>query len=207
MSTYQWKPSYGTQDCECLADRLMYDHHLFKLYESTYRMRDHQGQWTEPFTHVRLNLGDVVVMLCHDVSTDQFILVEQCRPHLKYAAPDISPWNLEVPAGYIEPQESPRQAALREAMEETGVRASSARLLVRYISSGLLCGFVHGYYLTVDCREVLEQTGVSSENEYIRTHVLDFESLTKLVRDGTIIGTHTLMLYYSYVSQIRHAIV
>jgi len=41
-------------------------------------------------------------------------------------------WGWEVPAGRIDPGESPQQAAARETLEETGWRPGPLRPLVRY---------------------------------------------------------------------------
>lgn len=41
--------------------------------------------------------------------------------------------SLEIPGGKVEPGESSRQSAIRECFEETGVRCSNARRLIRYM--------------------------------------------------------------------------
>jgi 8-oxo-dGTP pyrophosphatase MutT (NUDIX family) len=41
--------------------------------------------------------------------------------------------SLEIPGGGVKRGETPRQSALRECLEETGVRCSGARTLVRYM--------------------------------------------------------------------------
>ena len=52
--------------------------------------------------------------------------------------------SLELPAGYIEPNEAPEQAARRELHEETGVEAAEWRYLGRYFLDGNRgCGASH----------------------------------------------------------------
>ena len=62
--------------------------------------------------------------------------------------------SLELPAGYIEPNETPEQAARRELHEETGVEATEWRYLGRYFLDGNRgCGASH-IFLARGARQV-----------------------------------------------------
>jgi 8-oxo-dGTP pyrophosphatase MutT (NUDIX family) len=68
----------------------------------------------EPYYRVVNEDGVILAVLDQD---DRFILVKQFRPNLEMET-------LEFPAGGIEANESPHNAASRELWEETGVRAT-----------------------------------------------------------------------------------
>lgn len=59
-----------------------------------------------------ITCSDAVLVLAK-TEEDQWILVRQFRPAVRE-------WTLEFPAGTIDPQESPQEAAARELFEETG---------------------------------------------------------------------------------------
>ena len=62
--------------------------------------------------YYRINASDGVIVLAMTLD-NQIILVDQFRPALGYRT-------LEIPAGAIDPYESPEEAAARELYEETG---------------------------------------------------------------------------------------
>ena len=55
--------------------------------------------------------------------------------------------SIEIPGGRIEESESPREAAVRECEEETGIRCGNAALLIEYHSSlEILKNHTHVFY-------------------------------------------------------------
>ena len=199
-----WSPTLQSDDCEIIQERSVYKHPLFGLCEFSFRMKNHQKQWTEEQTYLRLDLSDVVVMLCHDVARDCFVMVEQCRPVLKFSQPHVSPWTLEVPAGYIDTNESPEQAVRREVLEEIGTEAHTVSCMLHHSSTGLNNSNVYTFYVTVDSSQISQMTGIAQENEYIKTHVIDFASVQRLITEGSVISSGTLMAFYVYLSKIRY---
>ncbi|HIP57347.1 MAG TPA: NUDIX domain-containing protein, partial [Ignisphaera aggregans] len=73
------------------------------------------------------------------IDDNKVVLVRQ------YRAP-VNSWILEVPAGKVEPGESPEECAKRELEEETGYRAMSMEKLVSiYTSPGYSDEVLHIY--------------------------------------------------------------
>jgi 8-oxo-dGTP pyrophosphatase MutT (NUDIX family) len=81
----------------------------FGRFSKTYYLHDH---------------GDRVGIIV--LQQSKMLLVKQYR--LLVNGP-----SLEIPGGKIEPGESPKLSAIRECLEETGIRCKSARRLIRYM--------------------------------------------------------------------------
>jgi 8-oxo-dGTP pyrophosphatase MutT (NUDIX family) len=101
-------------------------------------------------------------------------------------------WGYEVPAGRIEPGESPEQAALRETVEETGWAPTGLRPLLRYhpspgLSDQLFHVFVAdashriGDPVDVDEAERVEWVPVPALVEALEKNLFDGSSLIALL--------------------------
>jgi 8-oxo-dGTP pyrophosphatase MutT (NUDIX family) len=79
----------------------------------------HPAGYRDP--HYSLRTKDYVIVLATD-SRGRFLLVRQYRPA-------VDAMTLELPAGHVEPTETPEEAARKELLEETGHVAPSFELL------------------------------------------------------------------------------
>ncbi len=135
----------------------------------------------------------VAVTLRHEI-----VLIRQVRH-------GIGSVTLEIPGGMVDPGETPREAAARELLEETGYRAGRWRTL----------GFVHPNpafqdnrchsFLALDCERVAEPAHDSAED--IVLEVRGLAELPELVASGSI--THGLVLnalWWFEIWQRNHAI-
>ena len=105
--------------------------------------------------------------------------------------PAIGRTLLEVPAGLIDPDESPSDAAIRECEEETGVRPGALRELITYAHvEGYSTAFMTLYYGTE-----LDRTGRIrlDANEFVEPVKLPFDELLSLVQSGQIIDSKTIL--------------
>ena len=73
----------------------------------------------EPFYRLLIPDGVMVLAITGD---DEIVMVKQFRPALNQTT-------MEFPAGYVEKDENPRDAAIRELYEETGFRCDDMRPL------------------------------------------------------------------------------
>lgn len=71
--------------------------------------------------HYLIRTSDYVVIVAMTIN-NEFILVRQYRPV-------VGAVTLELPAGHVDPGESPEQAARKELLEETGHVAGACELL------------------------------------------------------------------------------
>jgi ADP-ribose pyrophosphatase len=102
---------------------------------------------------------------------------------------------IELPAGTLEPPETPAQTAARELLEETGYRAERlARLHEFFLSPGILDERMHLYLAT----GLTEGDARREPTEQITNLVLAWEDAIALVYDEQIHDAKTIigLLYY-----------
>jgi ADP-ribose pyrophosphatase len=91
---------------------------------------------------------------------------------------------LTFPAGTIDANEAPEQAARRELMEETGYEARRLRFLGRYALSGNQgCGFAH-LFIAEDCVKVAEPR--SGDLEEMELRLMSTAEVDAALRAGEI---------------------
>lgn len=97
--------------------------------------------------------------------------------------------DIGLPAGYIEDNESPETAAIRELEEETGYTSDDLIYLGSfYQDQGCSAAYNH-YYLARNCKKVKEQN--LDEGEFIKYILVKFEELYELVEEGYIKGLNS----------------
>jgi len=115
---------------------------------------------------------------------DRVCLLRQYRPAMR-------DWLWEIPAGKLDPGESPLVTATRELQEEAGVRAQDWQSLGKVVSSpGVFTEVVHLFLA-----RTLAQVEASAEaHEAFEVHWLPFAEAVSHARDGryedgkTVIG-------------------
>ncbi len=96
---------------------------------------------------------------------------------------------LEIPAGKIEPGESPLECARRELEEETGFRAESWRNLVTFYSTPGFCSEKIHLFLAGD----LTRHGQNLDlDEFIEVTKMHLEDALEMVRKGEIMDAKTI---------------
>jgi 8-oxo-dGDP phosphatase len=98
-------------------------------------------------------------------------------------------WGWEIPAGRIEEGETPEQAAVREAVEETGWRPGPLRLLVAAQPSNGSIDTVH-YLFHGEAAEYVGPPSDTSEAE--RIEWIPLTGIRRLVAKGEIVSSPTL---------------
>jgi len=124
---------------------------------------------------VVVQFGETVAIVA--VDGDRLLLVRQPRP-------GASEPMIEVPAGKIEPGESPREAAERELAEECGVRASRwTELGAFYAAAAYSTEYLHAF-----SAEGLSESG-PAELEVLR---LPLQEALDRINDGSSLAAIAL---------------
>ena len=97
---------------------------------------------------------------------------------------------LEVPAGTIDPGESPDVTAARELTEETGYRAGRiARIGEWFVSPGVMNERMYLYL----CEDLTPGPTAHQPDENLVSEVVAWEEAVRMVRDGRIEDAKTML--------------
>jgi ADP-ribose pyrophosphatase len=97
---------------------------------------------------------------------------------------------LEVPAGTIDPGESPADTAERELIEETGYRAGRIRQIRDwYVSPGVMTERMHLFL----CEELVPGPAEHDVGEELETMIVPWSEAMAMTEDGRIEDAKTLL--------------
>lgn len=151
------------------------------------------GSWSHRFTREVFNYGRVVSgVLLFDPQHDKIVMVEQFRTGP--LTQNDHPWMTEIVMGMVDPNETPEQAARREAMEEAGCEIIDMQPIANYYTSpGCTSDYVSIFVGRTNAPEDGRIGGVVSENEDIRVHVMDATKAIGLLFNNKIRDAQTLV--------------
>lgn len=160
---------------------------FFGVEEEDLRFRRFDGSRSDAVTRAGFVMADAVTVLPYDPVRDCVMLVEQFRfgPYLRG---DPNSWSLEPIAGRIDPHETPEDAVRREAAEEARLTLGALHLVGRYyVSPGAVTEYLLSYVGLCDLPASAEGvSGLDSEAEDIRSHVIRYDRLVSLVESGEV---------------------
>ena len=161
-----------------------------------FRRRLFSGDWGREQTYEVLRRGDAVGIVLYDPDRDQLVLVEQFRLAPLYAG--LSPWQIEVVAGLVEPGEAYDEVARRETAEEANLQIIGDLIPIqRYLpSSGAMDESVMLYCGRVDASRANGIHGVADEHEELRVTVKNWAEVETMIDAGEFASGHTLLAIY-----------
>jgi ADP-ribose pyrophosphatase len=105
---------------------------------------------------------------------------------------------LEIPAGKIEKDETPRQAAVREMAEEIGCTGILKPLLKWYLAPGYSTELMH-VFVAMNLRKIAR--GLLDDDENIRIRKMSLSAAIKKCLNGKIKDAKTIAALLAYYSQ------
>lgn len=105
---------------------------------------------------------------------------------------------LEIPAGKIERNETPREAAAREMAEEIGYAGTLRPLLKSYLAPGYSTELMHVFVAT-NLREI--KKGLLDDDENIQIKKIKLSTAIKKCLNGKINDTKTIAALLAYYNQ------
>ena len=106
----------------------------------------------------------------------------------------VNSYQIEAPSGYIEPGETPLQAAMRELKEETGYRANNIIDLGSYTLDYTMFEQTGNLFVGYDL--VNERKQNLGMMEIIETAILPIDEIKKLLYDGKILNASSIVAFY-----------
>lgn len=183
-----------------IRNRKLLSNEKYKLEEIDFTKPNIEGNSHQQKNEVYFR-PDAVAVLLVDTEKEEFILTKQLRlPVLLNPQEGADGFLLEVCAGLIENGESPEQAVIREAREETGYEISEPKKIGGvYTSAGGLTEYLHLFITKV--REVDRTSqggGAEGEGEDIELIGLKIEDAWNQLVDGKINDAKTMLLLQHY---------
>ncbi|WP_213807513.1 NUDIX hydrolase [Granulicella sp. dw_53] len=171
------------QKARLISSKLAYKGKVFSVFSD--KVQEPEG--TINVRDVIRHNGSVVILAVDESRNpkDPDVILERQYRHA------AGQFLLELPAGRIEPNESPLAAAKREMIEETGYRAKRWTLLTKYFASPGFLGEWMQIYLARDIREGVAQPEADEHIEIIRMSLSEALLLvaSNKIHDGkTLIG-------------------
>ena len=177
---------------------------LFRVIRATLQYRRHDGRMSDPVTRINFERGDSVGVLLYDPQEDAVILVRQFRypvyarlaPHEREGGSARRAWLLEIVAGVVDEDQTIKEVAHRELLEEAGyqVKGELQPIGIIYPSPGGTSERVYLFLGEVDCRQRAgEGGGIAAEGEDIQIVVLPFRQALDLAARGEICDAKTII--------------
>jgi len=179
-------------EIKVIREQREYDKY-FKIDKGTVEETAEDGS-TQEYDRFKLTRPDAVAIVVYNTSDDTVILVRQHR----YPVDDKVDGNiLELPAGKIDGDEDPKEAALREIKEEIGFEVQEGKIGLLnsfFASPGYSTERIYLYLAFVKNEDkVSEGGGVEGEHENIEIESYSINEFFDMVADGTICDSKTLI--------------
>jgi ADP-ribose pyrophosphatase len=126
--------------------------------------------------------GSVVIPL---LENGDVLLVRQYRYPLKK-------FILEAPAGKLEPQEDPLEAAKRELQEETGYTAKQYEKLTAMYTTPGFCNEVLHIYLATGLQKSSSGQNLDEGEQSLTIELLPFAAVVEMIATGEIADSKTI---------------
>jgi GDP-mannose pyrophosphatase NudK len=138
---------------------------------------------------------DAVAVLMVDRNEQRILLTRQFRIPT-YLNGNESGYLVEVCAGLIDDMESPEEAVIREALEETGYEITNLQKIgAVFPSGGGLTEYLHLFIADYDSKgNHQEGGGLEEEGEYIEKLEISFKDAFEKVKGGGFNDAKTLLL-------------
>ncbi len=173
---------------------------FFKMDKVTFDQTKFNGEKMENVTREVFKRNPVVFLSLFDPKTKMHLITEQVRIGAIVSDQVDSPLVLEPIAGIIDQGETPLDAAVREAKEETGVDVDINS--IKIIQEGFTTpggSSEYAYFATGlfdSTQYVPQEGGVEGEQEDIRSHLITHEKAMEMIFSGKVNALSTAFGIY-----------
>ena len=165
---------------------------FFKLHEIKFIHLKHNGSWSRKLKREIFGGSHVAGVIPYDPIKKEILLLSQFRAAT--IKRKDNPLMIEIVAGMIDKGETPKQAAKRECLEETGcVIKKLININSFYPAPGSSESYYHLFLGEVDAFEGQRNVGKEDENEDILVKSYKVNSVRKLLKQKKIINGLTLI--------------
>jgi ADP-ribose pyrophosphatase len=162
------------------SKRKIYSNDLIEIYED---ILDLEGKEKIYIRGIRKDYSTIVPF----ISKDEILIIRNYR-HL------VDSIQIEVPSGYIDGGETPKEAAIRELMEETGYAAKDVISIGHYTLDYTMFEQKGHLFVAYDIvKEGLQSLGIM---EKIDIEIITIKEIKQLLFEGKIINAASIVALY-----------
>ncbi len=177
------KPQFTPQDVKIISKQTLFKG-FFQMVKYTFKHKLFNGGWSQPVERELFERSCAAALLPYDPVRDEVVLIEQLRVG---ALEHDNPWQLEIVAGIMEPDEEPGALCRREAKEEAGLEIREIVPVTRFYPSAGGCSERLDVFVgQTDTSQAGGIYGLEYENEDIYAQVFSREAAYELVSSGKI---------------------
>lgn len=165
-----------------IKSNLIYNGKVVKLYVDEVKCPNNNLSKREIIKHN----GGVCVLAIID---NKVILEKQYR----YAYDEVL---YELPAGKLEENENPYDAAIREFEEETGYKANT---LIDYGKMYPTCGYSNEIIHMYVAKDIVKTKRQLDEDEFIEIEYIELDKVIDMINKGVIKDAKTICLISKYI--------
>ena len=166
------------------SSKHVHSNNFIQVYEDVINI----GGTEKIYTRIRRKNYSTIVPF---ISNDQILVIKSYR-HL------VNSIQVEVPSGYIEPGEEPKEAALRELKEETGYKANKIIGVGSYTLDYTMFEQKGYLFVAYDLEyEGLQQLGTM---ELIEPAIMTVKEILKLLSEGKILNASSIVAFYKAIN-------
>ncbi len=181
------KKSTQGAKAEVTESKIVYQGKVFQIAQDTVR----EPNGVKAVREVVRHSGSAVILAVDDAQPEPRVLLEE---QFRYAANDTL-W--EVPAGRVDPGESPLQAAQRELIEETGFTAKRWKPAFEfYASPGFLDEKMHVFL----AQGLKAGEATPEEDEKIKVRFFSLSAALRMCQNGKIHDAKTMTAVFWFHS-------
>jgi ADP-ribose pyrophosphatase len=151
-----------------------------------------------------LRVGKVTAVLPIDPARGELVLIRQFRlaAHMATQKGEL----IEIVAGHVEAGETPAQAAMRECVEEIGVRPKALYEMFQFLPApGSIDEYATLFLGIVDAAGVPDRAGAADEKESTRPMRVSIEAAIAALEHGTM-HNGFLILALQWLALHRHTL-
>lgn len=170
-----------------------------KLYKGFYEANElefvyqkHDGNWSSKLKREIFGGAHVAGLLPYDPNKNEILLIQQFRPGI------VKRYNksllYEIVAGMIDRDETPKESAKRECLEETGCKVKKIIPIQNYFPApGSSESYYHLFIGEIDTFQGKRITGLKTENEDILVKSFKVNEVKKFLKNKIIVNGLTLV--------------
>jgi len=165
---------------------------FFQLNELSFVHQKHDGTWTNEIKREIFGGAHVTTLLPFDPVKKEIVLIQQFRPGTIKRYKDS--FLYEIVAGFIDNDEKPEQAAIRECFEETGCKVKKIIPIHSYFPApGSSESFYHLFLGEIDSFDQPRIKGLENEDEDILVSSFKIDEVKKMLENKVILNGATLI--------------